>query len=93
MDFCLLRNLGQWKDDKANGYGTYIHVNGAKYEGEWKDDLQHGYGIETWTDGSRYEGYYKGGKKHGTGREIYVNRDFRKLFVERWVEISGRMEG
>lgn len=25
---------GEWKNDKANGKGTYIHVNGAKYEGE-----------------------------------------------------------
>ena len=59
--------IGSWADDKANGYGVYIHVNGAKYEGQWKDDLQEGYGIETWSDGSRYEGYYKGGKKHGQG--------------------------
>ena len=31
--------VGQWRDDKANGFGIYVHVNGAKYEGEWKDDL------------------------------------------------------
>jgi hypothetical protein len=24
---------GQWKNDKANGFGTYVHINGAKYEG------------------------------------------------------------
>lgn len=24
---------GEWKDDKACGYGTYKHYNGAKYEG------------------------------------------------------------
>ena len=24
---------GEWKADKANGRGTYIHVNGACYEG------------------------------------------------------------
>ena len=35
---------GQWKNDKANGYGVYTHVNGAKYEGMWKDDLQDGFG-------------------------------------------------
>jgi len=62
--------LGQWADDKANGYGVYLHVNGAKYEGQWKNDLQDGYGIETWADGSRYEGYYEAGKKHGTGNEF-----------------------
>ena len=33
------KSLGEWLDDKANGYGVYTHVNGAKYEGYWKDDL------------------------------------------------------
>ena len=30
---------GEWVCDKANGYGVYTHINGAKYEGLWKDDL------------------------------------------------------
>ncbi len=39
----ILRNMlvslvGNWENDKANGYGVYIHANGSKYEGEWKDD-------------------------------------------------------
>ena len=25
---------GEWKNDKANGKGTYVHVNGSKYEGD-----------------------------------------------------------
>ena len=54
-------------DDKACGFGTYVHINGARYEGEWKDDLQNGYGVETWADGSKYEGLYKNGKKNGKG--------------------------
>ena len=33
---------GEWRDDKANGYGVYVHVNGARYEGHWKNDLQDG---------------------------------------------------
>lgn len=38
---CVADNLddGEWKDDKANGFGIYTHINGAKYEGYWKDDL------------------------------------------------------
>jgi hypothetical protein len=32
-------------NDKANGYGTYTHSNGAKYVGEWKDDKQNGFGV------------------------------------------------
>jgi hypothetical protein len=57
----ILQDEGEWQDDKANGYGVYIHVNGAKYDGHWKGDLQEGYGVETWADGSKYEGFYKEG--------------------------------
>jgi hypothetical protein len=31
-------------NDKAHGYGTYIHTDGAKYEGYWKEDKQEGKG-------------------------------------------------
>ena len=24
---------GEWLEDKANGYGIYTHIDGAKYEG------------------------------------------------------------
>jgi hypothetical protein len=30
---------GEWKNDKANGYGIYKHTNGAEYVGYWKDDF------------------------------------------------------
>ena len=30
---------GNWKNDKANGYGTFIDVNNARYDGYWLDDL------------------------------------------------------
>ena len=65
------RTKGEWEDDKANGYGIYIHVNGAQYEGYWKNDLQDGQGMESWQDGSRYEGGYKEGMKHGHGKYIW----------------------
>jgi hypothetical protein len=46
--------LGEWINDKANGYGEYIHMNGSRYNGEWQDDKQHGFGSEFWVDGSEY---------------------------------------
>lgn len=30
--------IGNWKKDKANGFGVYLHIDNAKYEGEWLDD-------------------------------------------------------
>lgn len=30
--------LGEWKDDKANGFGISKHVDGNIYKGFWKDD-------------------------------------------------------
>jgi hypothetical protein len=50
----VLTTIGNWENDKANGYGVYIHANGSKYEGDWRDDKQHGYGSEYWADGSQY---------------------------------------
>ena len=45
-----------FKNDKANGFGTYTHKSGQTYEGDWVDDLQEGNGIETLQDGSVYKG-------------------------------------
>ena len=29
---------GFWENDKANGYGVFLDINGAKYEGYWLED-------------------------------------------------------
>ena len=39
---------GEWLDDKAHGYGFYLHVDGTKYQGDWLEDKQHGQGTEEW---------------------------------------------
>ena len=31
------RYVGEWKDGKKHGQGTYIKPEGRKYVGEWKD--------------------------------------------------------
>ena len=67
----IFQDDGEWNDDKANGFGIYIHVNGAKYDGYWQNDLQDGFGVETWADGSKYEGEYVEGQKNGEGKYIW----------------------
>ena len=33
---------GNFKNDKASGYGILTDNNGTVYEGEWLEDMQHG---------------------------------------------------
>ena len=44
--------VGEWKDGKLNGQGTYTHLNGRKYIGEWRDGQPNRQGTMTKLDGS-----------------------------------------
>jgi len=55
--------VGEYKDGKKHGQGTYIWSNGDKYVGEYKDGEVDGQGTYTWSDGSKYVGEYKDGKR------------------------------
>ena len=35
---------GKWKDNKKDGYGSYIYSNSEKYEGGWVKDKKEGEG-------------------------------------------------
>ena len=43
--------LGELKNGKHHGQGTYTWSGGNKYEGEFKDDKPNGQGTYTWSDG------------------------------------------
>jgi len=47
--------LGQFKEGKFTGKGTYYYANGNKYIGYWMNDSKSGQGIFKWSDGGRYE--------------------------------------
>ena len=51
--------VGEVKDGKYDGRGTYTYPDGEKYEGEFKDGKRHGRGTMEFPDGSRYEGEWK----------------------------------
>ena len=67
--------MGEWKDGKFHGQGTYTWANepykGDKYVGEYKDDKRNGQGTYTYANGRKYEGEFKDGKKNGQGTETY----------------------
>ena len=65
--------VGEWKDDRKHGQGTFTWVDGDKYVGEWKDDGMNGQGTYTWSDGAKYVGEFKDGKKHGQGTYTFAN--------------------
>lgn len=50
--------MGEFKNDKANGTGKYVHKDSQTYEGEWLEDMQHGNGKESMPDGSTFEGHF-----------------------------------
>ena len=70
--------VGEWKDDKRNGQGTYTYANGDKYVGGYKDNQRHGQGNFTfgpnseWV-GDEYFGEYKNDQHHGQGTYTYAN--------------------
>ena len=67
--------VGEYKDNKYHGQGTYTYADGAKYVGEFKDDKYHGQGTYTYADGAKYVGEYKDDKKHGQGTYTFASGD------------------
>lgn len=61
------RYVGELRDGKLNGKGTYAWPDGAKYVGEFNDDKRHGQGSYTWPDGSKYVGEWRDNKPNGQG--------------------------
>jgi hypothetical protein len=58
--------VGEYKDDKQSGQGTYTYspngeYAGMKYVGEWKENTWNGQGSLTYTDGAIDEGIWKEG--------------------------------
>jgi len=68
--------VGEWKDNQANGLGTYTFGSGSKwfgdeYIGAFKNDMFHGQGTRVNADGSKYVGEWKDNKPHGQGTHMW----------------------
>ena len=52
--------VGEYKDDKRHGQGTYTYPSGEKEVGQFKNGLLNGYAIQYYADGSIFrEGIFK----------------------------------
>ena len=65
--------FGDWKDDKFDGFGTYVFTKGDRYNGELKDGRKNGKGIYYYANGNMYDGNWFNDKKHGHGKFKYAN--------------------
>ena len=59
--------VGEYKNDKKHGHGSFSYSNGDKYVGQWKDGKRHGKGTATFANGDNYIAEFKDGKEHGKG--------------------------
>ena len=62
--------LGQFKNNKMEGEGTFKFPDGGCYKGNFENNEQNGFGEFTWTNGKIYRGLWKNGKRNGPG-EVY----------------------
>jgi Uncharacterized protein conserved in bacteria len=53
----------------VNGEGTFIYIDGKKYEGHWESGKRNGKGILNYPDDSKFEGLFKDGIPNGQGIE------------------------
>ena len=73
--------IGQLKDGKYNGEGTYYFANGDRYEGQWKDDKRNGQGTHYYADGHKYVGQWKDDKYDGQGTLFWADG---QKYVGQW---------
>jgi len=63
--------VGDFKNFKPHGYGSFVWINGDKYFGDWNGGKAEGRGTKAWNDGRQYIGEFNDDKIHGNGTLFY----------------------
>jgi hypothetical protein len=90
--------IGQWRDDKRNGHGSYffglkewrenehsefwMRENLENYTGNFVDDFYSGQGTYRWAGGQKYVGEFFANEKHGFGTYYYSTGSPRQQLWE-----------
>ena len=69
------RFVGDFKDNKFDGQGTFTSANGDKYVGGYKDNKMNGQGTYTYADGDKYVGESRDDDFNGQGTYTFANGD------------------
>ena len=62
--------LGEYKDGKKHGKGSYTWSDGGIYVGNWKEGKEHGHGTYTSPAGRKYVGEWKDGNMMVKGQKL-----------------------
>ena len=62
LTFDTGKYVGEVKEGKLHGKGTYTYVNGDKYVGEYKDGEMNGQGTSSGGKGKTLKGQWKNGE-------------------------------
>ena len=65
--------VGDFKNGKMHGKGTFCWNIGDKYEGEWKNGYQSGVGTYHYSNGDKYVGTWLVGNRHGIGTFYFAD--------------------
>ena len=75
MNFPSGKYVGELKDGKRSGQGSFNFANGDLFIGGYKDDKFHGQGTYSFANGGKFDGEFKDGKANGQGTLIFSNGD------------------
>ena len=67
--------MGDFSEEKLEGYGVFSDLDGSVYKGHWKNSLKHGEGIHTSCTGLDTTEVWENGQKSNQSKYISSELD------------------